>query len=99
MLHMCNFTHLETGDPVPFYELGLDRKGSGNMSSYIDSCVNTVLYEARKKFKNWVHVGHIEGVDVSCLKLADGMPLRVWRGSLEVDGSCSSVQQRLWEDR
>lgn len=99
MLHVCRFTHLEMGDPVPYYELGLDRRGSGNMYSYLDSCVQTVLREARKKFKSWTHVDIPGDVDVSYLKLSDGVPLRVWRGMVEVDASSSIIYQRLWADR
>ena len=87
------------GDPVPYYELGLDQRGSGNLYSYLDSCVHTVLYEARKKFKSWLHVDTVNGVDVSFLKISDGVPLRVWRGVVEVDASSASIYQRLWNDR
>jgi hypothetical protein len=99
MLQVCRFTHLETGDPVPYYELGLDRLGSGNLHSYLDTCVQTVLREARKKFKSWYHFDSVEGVEVSYLKPRDGVPLWVWRGMCEVNVSSSLLHQRLWMDR
>ena len=99
MLQVCRFTHLEMCDPIPYYELELDRKGSSNMNTYLDSCVQTVLREARKKFKNWTHVDTVGDVEVSCLKFLDGVPLRIWRGVVDIDASNTSVYLGLWSDR
>lgn len=99
MLQVCRFTHLEMGDPVPYYELGLDRRGSGSMNIYLDGCVQTVLREARKKFKNWTHAETVGDVDVSYLKLSDGVPLRVWKGAVDIDAPNTSVYLGLWADR
>ena len=98
MLQVCRFTHLETGDPVPYYELGLDRKGSG-MHGYLDSCVQTILRESRKKFKAWTHCESVGGVEVSYLKPRDGVRLWVWRGVCEVKASSSFLHRKLWMDR
>ena len=43
MVQTCNFTHLEVADPVPFQELGMDRMGNGNYSSFIESTVSNIL--------------------------------------------------------
>ena len=100
MLQVCRFTHLEMCDPVPYYELDMDRRGvNGFMNAYLDSCVHTVLREARKKFKSWGHMETLGEVEVSCLKVADGVPLRVWRGAVEIDTSNTSVYLGLWADR
>ena len=99
MLQVCRFTHIETGDPVPYYELGLDRSGSGNLYSYLDRCIQTVLREARKKFKNWIHFDSVGGIEVSYLKVRDGIPLWVWRGVVEVEAPASLAHQRLWTER
>lgn len=99
MLQVCRFTHLEMGDPVPYYELGLDRRGSGSLQVYLDSCVHTILKEARKKFKGWVHQDSVNGVEVSYLKPRDGIPLWVWRGVVEVGTKSAFMYRRLWRDR
>lgn len=99
MLQLCRFTHLETGDPVPYYELGLDRWGNGNLHHYLDACVHTVLREVRKKFKAWSHYDCVNGVEVSYMKPRDGVSLWVWRGACEVNISSSLLQRRLWMDR
>lgn len=99
MLQVCRFTHLETGDPVPYYELGLDRSGLGNLNVYVDNCIYTILRESRKKFKNWVHYDTIGEVEVSYLKPRDGVPLWVWRGVVEVEACSTAVHRRLWMDK
>ena len=43
MIQMCKFSHLESGDPVPYHEIGQNRFGFGNFHSYVDNCVSTVL--------------------------------------------------------
>lgn len=99
MLQVCRFTHLETGDPVPYYELGLDHRGSGNLQHYVDTCVQTVLREARKKFKSWHHCDSVGDVEVSYLKPRDGVPLWVWRGTCQVKACSAFLHRRLWMDR
>ena len=99
MLQVCRFTHLETGDPVPYYDLDLDRRGNGNVQNYLDTCVQTVLREARKKFKGWGHCEPVDGIEISYLKPRDGVPLWVWRGACDIDVESAFLQRRLWMDR
>jgi hypothetical protein len=46
MMHLCRFSHLELGDPVPFQELGMDKNGCGDYLSYIEDCM-TILAKVR----------------------------------------------------
>ena len=43
MIHVCKFSHLELGDPVPHYELGQDKFGVGSFQSHVEGCVATVI--------------------------------------------------------
>lgn len=99
MLQICKFTHLEAGDPVPYHELGLDKHGVGHCSSHLDDCAQTVLKEARRKFKGWVHFDTLRGTEVSFLKPSDGMPLKTWRAVVEVAAPCEAVLKKLWKQR
>ena len=42
-MQVCNFTYLEVADPVPFYELGMDRTGNGSYNSFIDSTMTNIV--------------------------------------------------------
>lgn len=69
------------------------------MHHYLDTCVQTVLRETRRKFKSWYHCDSVDGVEVSYLKPRDGVPLWVWRGVCEVNVCSSFLHRRLWMDR
>ena len=100
MLQVCKFTYLETGDPVPYHELGLDKTDFGSHVAYLDSCIQTVHKELKRKFKGWLHHSTPEkGVDVSYLKPTDGVPLRVWRGVTEIDATPDVVFKKLWIEK
>ena len=100
MLQVCKFTYLEAGDPVPYHELGLDRTDLGSQTAYLESCIQTVHKELKRKFKGWLHHSTPEkGVDVSYLKPADGVPLRVWKGVTEIDASTDAVFKKLWNEK
>jgi len=99
MLQVCKFTHLELGDPVPCHELGQDRWGHGSIHSHVDSCMNTVLKEAHRKFKGWVHHDIVRGAEISYLKPMDGVPLWLWRGTVEVQATHETVLKGLWSQR
>ena len=47
----------------------------------------------------WVHYDSTDGVDVSYLKINDGVPLRLWRGVIEIAASCDTVLNKLWDQR
>ena len=99
MLQICKFTHLEAGDPIPFHELGVDKYGAGHFSFHLDECVQTVLKEARRKFKGWTQFDTLRGAEVSFLKPSDGVPLKTWRAVVEVAAPCEMVLKKLWKQR
>lgn len=97
MLQVCKFTYLETGDPVPYHELGLSQ---GGHPAYHESCIQSVHKEFKRKFKGWIHHSTPEkGVDVSYLKPTDGVPLRVWKGVVEIKASPDAVLKKLWIEK
>jgi len=100
MLQVCRFTYLESGDPVPYHELGMDRSGQGSHALYIESCVQTVHKEMKKRFKGWLHHSTTNtGIEVSYIKPADGVPLRVWRGVVDIEASTDTVLKKLWIEK
>lgn len=57
------------------------------------------LQEAHRKFKGWMHYDTVHNVDVSYLKPGDGVPLWLWRGTVEVQATHTAVFTRLWNQR
>ncbi|XP_065884812.1 rho GTPase-activating protein 7-like isoform X2 [Dysidea avara] len=99
MIHVCQFSYLEDAEPVPHHELGQDRYGFGDFHSYISTCVSTTLKECRQKAKGWQHYDVLRGVEVSGLMVNDGVPLRVWKGTVEIPTNTDNVLKRLWSER
>ena len=99
MLQICKFTYLEAGDSIPFHDLGQDRYGVGHFSLHLEECAQTVLKEARRKFKGWVNFDTVSGAEVSFLKPSDGMPLKTWRAVVEVAAPCEAVLKKLWKQK
>ncbi len=98
MLQVCRFTYLESGDPVPYHELGLDR--AGGYSAYLEACIQNLHKEHKRKFKGWqYHSTPLKGVDVFYLQPSDDVPLRVWRGVVEINVSSDTVLKKLWIDK
>ncbi|XP_019850855.1 PREDICTED: rho GTPase-activating protein 7-like isoform X2 [Amphimedon queenslandica] len=99
MMQLCKFSHLEFGDPVPFQELGLDKSGVGDYRYYIENCMSTLAKEQRRRYRGWVHCDLMKGVSLAYCKIEDGVPLRLWRGTVEVPASSEMVLRKLWEER
>ena len=55
--------------------------------------------EQKRRFRRWVHCDSFKGVDLAYSKVGDGVPLRLWRGVVEVPAPPSAVLHRLWEER
>ncbi|XP_028668763.1 rho GTPase-activating protein 7 isoform X1 [Erpetoichthys calabaricus] len=71
--------------------------------AYLEVSVQTMLREAREKYKCWVTCTSLEQVDLAFKKVDDGNPLRLWKSSTEVDASQEEVfhrilrEQKLWD--
>ena len=62
------------------------------MNIYLDGCVQTVPARGTEKVSRTGLMQRTVGdVDVSYLKLSDGVPLRVWKGAVDIDAPNTSV--------
>ena len=57
------------------------------------------VQEQKRRFRRWVHCDSFRGVDLAYSKVGDGVPLRLWRGVVEVPAPPNAVLHRLWEER
>lgn len=99
MMQVCNFTHLEIADPVPFHELGMDKMGNGNYSSFIDNTMTNIAKEVIHKFKGWVYHSTTQGAEVSFLEVDDGLAMRLWKASADIPCSADIALKKLWSER
>lgn len=58
-----------------------------------------LLREARDKSKGWTSCLSSDHVDVAVKKVDDGYPLRLWRGTTEVDAPQQEVFQRILREQ
>ena len=59
-----------------------------------------VSKEARHKFSGWVsHSWNDSSVEISYKKVRDGYPLRLWRGTTNVEASAEDVLRRILRER
>ncbi|XP_032223242.2 rho GTPase-activating protein 7 isoform X3 [Nematostella vectensis] len=95
------FSYIEQSEPVTLEQLGRSKSNPlDDYRTYIESCINGILKEAREKFKGWVnHSWHESSVEVSYKKVRDGCPLRLWRGVIEIDASPEDVLKRIVDER
>ncbi|CAN8006050.1 unnamed protein product [Ixodes hexagonus] len=82
---------LEQFEPMTIDELG-------GLKSHLESCLHTLIMEAREKSKGWTTVQHAE-VELAFKKLGDGLPLRLWRCAVEVEAPPVELLTRILRER
>ncbi|XP_077864300.1 rho GTPase-activating protein 7-like [Saccoglossus kowalevskii] len=98
----CHFSYMELGEPVSVNELGSKKEDDNNADykSYIESCVQGLLKEAREKFKGWVSCPPMEnGTELAYKKVGDGHPLRLWKCTVEVEAPPTELLHRILRER
>ncbi|KAK3696697.1 hypothetical protein QZH41_013056 [Actinostola sp. cb2023] len=100
-LTKSRFSFIEQGEPVTLDKLGRTKSSpSEDYNTYIESCINCLLKEAKDKFKGWVsHPWHESPVEISYKKIGDGCPLRLWRGVVEIEAMPQEVLKRITDER
>ncbi|CAN8012175.1 unnamed protein product, partial [Ixodes pacificus] len=87
-LQQCRLEQLE---PMTMDELG-------SLKTHLESCLHTLIMEAREKSKGWATVQHAE-VELAFKKLGDGLPLRLWRCAVEVEAPPVELLTRILRER
>ncbi|KAG0414494.1 hypothetical protein HPB47_008337 [Ixodes persulcatus] len=87
-LQQCRLEQLE---PMTMDELG-------GLKSHLESCLHSLIMEAREKSKGWATVQHAE-VELAFKKLGDGLPLRLWRCAVEVEAPPVELLTRILRER
>ncbi|KAM3910453.1 stAR-related lipid transfer protein 8 isoform 2-T2 [Leptodactylus fuscus] len=70
-----------------------------DFSSVLDNSIQTLLHESAERFKGWITMSGPENTELSCKKVGDGNPLRLWKVSAEVEAPPSSLLHRVLRER
>ncbi|NXG25661.1 STA13 protein, partial [Grallaria varia] len=84
--------------PYPLTDLVCqgDRK---DLHSYFEQSVQNLLKESSEKFKGWLSTQGPLNTELSCKKVGDGNPLRLWKVSTDVEAPPATVLHRVLRER
>ncbi|XP_032390478.1 rho GTPase-activating protein 7 isoform X2 [Etheostoma spectabile] len=88
----------EGGGPVSPGQSGAQEE-QGERRSKLQRSTQHLLAEAREKSRCWESHAAPEHVELAFKKMADGCPLWMWRGSVEVDAPQEELLGRLLRDQ
>ncbi|XP_047932301.2 stAR-related lipid transfer protein 8 isoform X2 [Anser cygnoides] len=72
---------------------------SKDLHSYFEQSVQNLLKESSEKFKGWLSTPGPLNTELSCKKVGDGHPLRLWKVSTDVEAPPSMVLHRVLRER
>ncbi|KAK2530292.1 Stard8 [Columba guinea] len=72
---------------------------SKDLHSYFEQSVQNLLKESSEKFKGWLSTPGPLNTELSCKKVGDGHPLRLWKVSTEVEAPPAMVLHRVLRER
>ncbi|KAJ8923792.1 hypothetical protein NQ315_010374 [Exocentrus adspersus] len=96
-LNQCKSTEIKDTKAKLLTDLG---KELGGWKEYLNECQTNLLKEAREKCRGWILVtSHNPKVDISYKKVADGLPLRLWKVWAEIEAPPTEVLHRILRER
>ncbi|NXH18792.1 STA13 protein, partial [Bucco capensis] len=72
---------------------------SKELHSYFEQSVQNLLKESSEKFKGWLSTPGPLNTELSCKKVGDGHPLRLWKVSTDVEAPPATVLHRVLRER
>ncbi|KFQ35300.1 StAR-related lipid transfer protein 13, partial [Mesitornis unicolor] len=72
---------------------------SKDLHSYFEQSVQNLLKESSEKFKGWLSTPGPLNTELSCKKVGDGHPLRLWKVSTEIEAPPTMVLHRVLRER
>ncbi|KAJ8262325.1 hypothetical protein GJAV_G00165170 [Gymnothorax javanicus] len=102
----CRSSYMEQGLHPPRLE-DLGEAGPDQNSGFrifLREGLETLLKEAREKFRGYDSYSAPEGTELACKKVHDGYPLRVWKAVVEIPALPEEVltrvlrEQQRWDD-
>ncbi|XP_029443052.1 rho GTPase-activating protein 7 isoform X1 [Rhinatrema bivittatum] len=97
----CRNSYMEQDlRPVSLEELG--RRNSdepSNYNAYLQQCIDSLLKEAKDKFRGWLSYSTSEPAELAYKKVCEGPPLRLWKSTIEIPAVPEEVLSRLLKEQ
>ncbi|XP_067404425.1 stAR-related lipid transfer protein 8 isoform X2 [Emydura macquarii macquarii] len=99
MLQLRNSYVAADTRPFSLTEL-MSLQGEGkDFQAYLEDSVQSLLKESSERFKGWLNTPGPRSTELSCKKVGDGHPLRLWKVSTEMEAPPYTVLQRILRER
>ncbi|XP_054244653.1 stAR-related lipid transfer protein 8 [Indicator indicator] len=72
---------------------------SKDLHSYFEQSIQNLLKESSEKFKGWLSTPGPLNTELSCKKVGDGHPLRLWKVSTDIEAPPATVLHRVLRER
>lgn len=96
-LKQCKSSEIKETKAKLLCDLGSDM---GGWKKYLNECQINLLREAKDRQRGWVSIAsHYQRVEIAFKKVADGIPLRLWKVSAEIEAPPSEVLHRILRER
>ncbi|KAJ8969835.1 hypothetical protein NQ317_007708 [Molorchus minor] len=96
-LNQCKTSEIKDTRAKLLTDLGAE---IGGWNEYMKECQTNLLKEAKEKCRGWIPVAsHNPKVEINYKKVADGLPLRLWKVSADIEAPPSEVLHRILRER
>nr|XP_043885202.1 rho GTPase-activating protein 7 isoform X1 [Solea senegalensis] len=99
-MNRCRNSYVEQALlPRRLEDFGSEEAGKGGYRTYLRDSLDALLKEAKDKFRGYDSCSTPEHAELSCRKVHDGFPLRLWKVTAEVPASPEEVLTRLLREQ
>ncbi|KAM9313932.1 rho GTPase-activating protein 7 isoform 2-T2 [Pholidichthys leucotaenia] len=99
-MNRCRNSYMEQALlPQRLEELADREAGQGGYRAYLQNSLDTLLKEAKDKFKGYDSCSTPEHAELANRKVHDGFPLRIWKVTVEVPASPEEVLTRVLREQ
>ncbi|XP_069022994.1 rho GTPase-activating protein 7 isoform X4 [Embiotoca jacksoni] len=99
-MNRCRNSYVEQALlPQRLEELMGEDAGQGGYRAYLQDSLDSLLKEAKDKFKGYDSCSTPEHAELACRKVHDGFPLRLWKVTVEVPASPEDILTRVLREQ
>lgn len=98
-INQCNSSEMKEIKPKLFTDIGDDK---GGWREYLRECHSNLIKESKEKSRGWKEIPSLcqnSKISIFYKKVSDGLPLRFWKVSAELDAPPSEVTLRILRER
>ncbi|XP_063739652.1 rho GTPase-activating protein 7 isoform X2 [Eleginops maclovinus] len=99
-MNRCRNSYVEQALlPQRLEELAGEEAGHGGYRAFLRDSLDTLLKDAKDKFKGYDSCSTPEQAELACRKVHDGYPLRLWKVTVEVPAGPEEVLARVLREQ